>query len=439
MKRLFATILVLACCRPATEAITLEALLQRTVENNPEILKAKCGLEKAAGQRLVFRSVGLPEVGIGVAGGVQGGQRAGEKQNQLFGFGYGGIRQPFFNAVVPPSWRRGDVELLIAQQQLNVATVEQLHTARVAFYTAIYNRGLTQLRDEQRGRLQENVGTQESRYQSGLADRGAFVAAEVQTRELQPRIAAAQRAYEGALLKLSEAIGEDSSAKSEPEGELSYANVDVDLDQSSDAALKNRPDLQLARLMVRAAAEDQRIIEAAYYPAINAVISGEYIPVSGVRREQSEGSPRRSDDIISSEARTGGAYTWRVIDNGKVFGAAAKQRAIRESNELMLRKMERDAPRDLSRIRNDLEALATKHRALLDASAAAQENAQLVQQNLTAGVSSQLEFRLAQNDLLEVRTGLLSIAYKQHVDLAEWDRATGRYLQFLDEAGQNVQ
>jgi outer membrane protein TolC len=158
-----------------------------------------------------------------------------------------------------------------------------------------------------------------------------------------------------------------------------------------------------------------------------------------VRREQSEGSPRRSDDIISSEARTGGAYTWRVIDNGKVFGAAAKQRAIRESNELMLRKMERDAPRDLSRIRNDLEALATKHRALLDASAAAQENAQLVQQNLTAGVSSQLEFRLAQNDLLEVRTGLLSIAYKQHVDLAEWDRATGRYLQFLDEAGQNVQ
>jgi outer membrane protein TolC len=441
MKRLVFVFLA-TCCAGASDAITLDALLKSTIESNPEIQKAKCDLEKASGRRLIFHSVALPDANVGVVGGLQGGHRAGEKRVQPFGFGYGGFTQPFFNAAVPASWRRGDVEVLIAQQQLNVAVTQQLHGARMAFYTAVYNRDVKALREEQRQRLQENVGSQKSRYESGLADRGAFVSAEVQTRELDPRIDAAQRAYEGALLKLSEAMGRDFGQYATlpaPEGELHYEGVDVDLAQASAAALERRPDLKLARLLVRAANEDQRIIEAAYYPQITATVSGEYIPVSGVRREQSSGSPRRSDDIISSEVRSGGAYTWRVIDNGKVGGAVTKQRAAREINELLLQKMERDVPRDLARIQNDLDAVAVKQKALRDASSAAEQNAATLQQNLAGGVASQLEFRLAQNDSLEVKTALLSLAYQQHVDLAEWDRATGKYLRFVDENAQNVQ
>ncbi len=433
--------LALFCSGSALSASTLDALMQKTVENNPEILKAKANLEAAAGRRLVFHSVALPDASIGGLGGLQGGHRVGQKPVQLFGFGHGEFTQPFFNMAVPAAWRRGDVEVLIAEQQLNVAVTQQLQTARVAFYTAIYNREVKSLRETQRRRLAQNAESQKSRHESGLTDRAGFVAAEVQMRELDPRIDAAQRAYEGAILKLSEAIGKDFGQYATlpaPEGDLRYADVDVDLARAAEMARQNRPDLKLARLLVRAAKEDQRIIEAAYYPAVNATISGEYIPVSGVRRTQSEGSPRRSDDIISSEVRAGGAYTWRVVDNGKVGGAVARQRAAREINELLLQKMERDVTRDLARIQNDLDAVAVKQKALLTASSAAEQNAAAMQENFAGGVASQLENRLAQNDLLEVRTGLLSLAYKQHVDLAEWDRATGKYLQFLDESGRNM-
>jgi len=241
---------------------------------------------------------------------------------------------------------------------------------------------------------------------------------------------------------LCQAMGDELGAGArlpQPEGELDYAAVKVDLAEASASAIKHRPDLELARLLVQAAGEDQRILEAAYYPEIHITVSGEYIPVSGVRRTQGgEGSPRRSDDIISSEIRSGGAYTWRVIDNGKVGGAVARQAAVRETNELLLRKMERDLPRDLSRLENDLESLATKQKALVPAKRLAEENATTLEQNVKAGVASQLEFRLAQNDLLDVKTGLLSVAYKQHIDLAEWDRTTGKYLRFLDETTPSV-
>jgi outer membrane protein TolC len=443
MKRLRCALfgLLAAYFTSASDAITLETSLQRTLENNPEIQKAKCNLEGAAGRRLVFHAIALPDAKIGVLGGVEGGQRAGQKAVQGFGFGYGGFIQPFFNMAVPASWRRGDTEVLIAQQQLQVAVVEQLHRARLAFYTAIYNRDLQGLRTEQRTRLEENAGSQKDRYQSGLVDRGAVVSAEVQMSELGSPIETARRAYEGAVLQLCQAMGDKlgpGARLPQPEGELSYRAVKFDLAEASASAIKHRPDLELARLLVQAAGEDQRILEAAYYPEIHITVSGEYIPVSDVRRTQSEGSPRRSDDIISSEIRSGGAYTWRVIDNGKVGGAVAREGAVREMNELLLRKMERDLPRDLSRLENDLESLATKQKALVPAQQLAEENAATLEQNVKAGVASQLEFRLAQNDLLDVKTGLLIVAYRQHVVLAEWDRTTGKYLRFLDETTRSV-
>jgi len=420
--------------------LTLDKAIQATLDKNPVVQNARAEVERAAGQRLILRAVGLPDGVVGVAGGNQGGHRAGEDSNQPFGFAYGALVQPLFDARIPASYRRGNVELLIAEQRLNIAVAEQLHATRLAFYGALYNRSLAGLRNEQKGRLDQNASAIQDRYAAGLADRGALASAQIQTRELDPRVGVAQRGYDGAVLKLAETMGDsldDKAELPEPRGQLTLARVDVDLDRETKRALAQRSDLQLARLLVKAADEDQRIIAAGYYPTLDATLGGEFIPVSGIRR-QSEGSPRRSDDIISSEVRFGATYTWRVVDNGKVYGAVKRQRQVRESNELELRKLEADVPRSLKRIRNDLEAIATKHKELLTATAAAQQNATIMRENLAGGITSPLETRLIENSLLETKSALASLAFQQKVALAEWDRATGRYLQFSDDSTQNV-
>jgi outer membrane protein TolC len=440
--RLLATLIfaLLGVIPRAGHAVTLQEVLKRTAEKNPAIQNAKLDLERAYGQRLVLRAIGLPDAVIGAAGGDQGGHRAGERSNQPFGFGYGGISQALFNAAIPATRRRGDIEVLIAKQRLNMAMIEQLHGARVAYYTGAYNRALKRLSEEQRQHLQGVTDSQNARYQAGLVQRSAFIGAEMQTRELDPRIEAADRAYQGAALQLAEVMGDDLTGRyplPQLDSELTYQPVDFDVATTAAAATKNRADLVLARLLLRASKEDERIMEAAYYPAINGTISGEYIPVSGVRR-QSEGSPRRSDDIISSEIREGVAYTWRVVDNGKVYGAVAQRRAAREINELLLRRMESDIPRDLTRIRNNLQAIAKNHASLSQATNAAAQSALTTNENLSTGVSSQLEARLAENASLEVKTELLNLAYQQSLARAELDRVTGRYLQFSDDRPQNM-
>ena len=434
--RFFITILMACLAHPA-DAVTLETVLQTTLEKNPAIQEAKSGLEQATGQRLVFRAIVWPRVELGVPAGVQGGHRSGEGGVKGFALGRGSLTQTLFNMDVPPSLRRGDIEVLIAQQQLNVAVVDQLHAARLAFYTALYNRSLESIRNEQRRRLQENVSTQKTRYEAGLADRSAFTSASVQASELDPQIESARRAYLGAQLQLAEAMAIDPAKSSlpEPEGKLQFVSLRVDLDSETAAALQRRADLKLARLFVRAANEDQRIIAADYYPGVTGRISGEYIPVTGIHRE---GSTSRTQDFISSEIREGAAYTWRVVDNGKVGGAVLRARSAREINELTCHKLEANIPRDLSHIANYLKTTEVRERSLATASGAAEESAQVVQQNLANGLSSPLEYRTTQNAFLETRSGLLDAIYQHNLAVAEWDRATGRYFHFSDDIAQNV-
>ncbi|HWY41587.1 MAG TPA: TolC family protein [Chthoniobacterales bacterium] len=428
-------ILVIAsmCLARTAPAITLDETLKATLDNNPAIQQAKLKLEAAAGRRLVFRSVIWPNLKMNVPAGIQGGDRAGSTSTKLFGFVRGALTQPLIDVSIPPSLRRGDIEVLIAEQQLNLAVEEQLHTARVAFYSALYQRQLRSLRDKQRLRLDENVASQSDRYRAGLVDRSAFTTATVEARGLDPMVEDAQRAYSAAQLQLGQAMAIDLKSEAplpEPEGELTFATVDIDLNKEMNTALEQRTDIKLARLLVRAANEDERIIAAGYYPSATGSFSGDYIPVTGIHRE---GSTSRNQDFVGSEIREGAAYTWQVIDNGKVGGAVLKARTAKEINEIELKKLETNVGQELSRIRNQLNGIAERHNALISGASNAEQAALAVQQNLGSGLASQLEYRVAESSFLKTQSGLLEASYLQNVSLADWDRATGRYFQFSED------
>jgi len=184
---IFVLILIASFAYP-TSAVTLQEVLRTTLERNPAILEAKAGLEQAGGQRLVFRSIVWPDFDVLVPAGVQYGHRAGESGVKGFAVGRGNLEQTLFNMAVPHSLRRGDIEVLIAQQQLNVAVVEQLHAVRLAFYAALYNRSLESIGDEQQQKLEENVASQKNRFEAGLADRSAFTSATIQVGRRAPRL-----------------------------------------------------------------------------------------------------------------------------------------------------------------------------------------------------------------------------------------------------------
>jgi len=421
-------------------ALTLETALQKTLENSPTIRQAKASVEAATGHRLILRSVSFPNAGVAGTAGIVGGKLRETSSTQPYGFVLGALYQPLFDAAIPASGRLGDVQILIAEQQLNLTVIEELHKTRIAFYTALFNRSLVSLRETQRQRLEENITTQQARLEAGTTNRAALVDAQLQARELDPQIESAKGALDGALLDLGLAMGANLNAKNNlpaPEGELQLVPTHFVLENETRVALQRRADLKLARLLVRAASEERRIVQAQYFPSIRAIAIGEYIPVSGIRREGAD-SPQRSEDFISSEISAGAGYNWRVVDNGKVGGAVLRQKEAREINDKMLEQLEANVPRELARIQSNLLSIEKRHDSLMKAAEVAEENVRVVHENMAQGLASQLEFRDAENSSLVTRSGILTAAYEQNLARAEWDRATGRYFQFSDDTTANL-
>jgi len=89
---IFVLILIASFAYP-TSAVTLRDVLRTTLERNPAILEAKAGLEQAAGQRLVFRSIVWPDFDLNVPAGVQYGHRAGESGVKGFAVGRGNLNR----------------------------------------------------------------------------------------------------------------------------------------------------------------------------------------------------------------------------------------------------------------------------------------------------------------------------------------------------------
>jgi len=77
--------------------------------------------------------------------------------------------------------------------------------------------------------------------------------------------------------------------------------------------------------------------------------------------------------------------------------------------------------------------IEARHQSFAAGTETAEQTAVAVQQNLGSGLASALEYRLAEGNHLKTESGLLEASYLQNVELAEWDRATGRYFQFAED------
>jgi outer membrane protein TolC len=95
--------------------------------------------------------------------------------------------------------------------------------------------------------------------------------------------------------------------------------------------------------------------------------------------------------------------------------------------------LESNVSRELSRIANNVQAIAARERSLASASTAAEESARTVRENVATGLISPLEYRVSQTAFLKTKSGLLEAVYQHNVAAAEWDRAAGRYFQFSYE------
>jgi outer membrane protein TolC len=429
-------IAVALCCVAAARAggaeLTLHDCYQRVLANNPEIQRHRLELERAAGTKLVFVSRALPRLGAEARGGWREGTQY--DPDGPFSVITARFAQPLFDAAVPASARRGTVEIVLAQQTLNVTLTEQLHETRLTFLRALKLRDLIRLHEQIGERLQANIQRQQQRLEAGTGTRAAVLQAQVQALDLQPAVAGLRLEQERALLRLAELLGQPirgGTSLPVPAGELQQQPATVQLADEVNRALRRRPDLRLLRALGDAVAEDRRIARAGFFPFVTLTASGMLIPENELLSREPELVAGR--DPRASEYRAGVALSWRVVDSGEVAGRLRRLQAARQTHQITLRALQENIPRQIARAVHALETADARLAGLRKNLEQAGENLRLVEVGIALGEATQLDFLAAQRNLLAVRAGIVEALFEHEAARAELDLATGRYLDFVEE------
>ncbi|MGO9245629.1 MAG: TolC family protein [Verrucomicrobiia bacterium] len=462
---LFGWLLVLGAVPPAvaqleqraqTYDLTLDDCLAATFRQYPEIQRLRVDVERAIGTKTIFRSRALPQLSTQVAIGLRGGNLYNSGQSKTNAI-TGGVTtnnataiyptpfstlaaefsQPLIDVGIPPALRRGRLEVVIAQQNLNREVTDRLHEARTTFLRALYRRDLIALHEDIDQQLQANVQTEQQRLDVGTGSEAALKSAKIQELNLQLELSNLRGDYFAMVTRITELCGlnlsEDTKGSRQlwlprPVGDLQYAPVTVDLPRESAYALENRADLKLLRALVDATAADRQSVQAGYFPFVSLVGSALLIPQDYLLTRQTQIVVGQQTE--STEGRAGVAMSWQVIDNGQVTGASRRIEATRQIYEVTLHKLEQNVPRELATVEGSLQNADARHAALAKSAAEAEENLKLIETRIALGQATQLDFLNAQSNLLSVRAGLADTMYSHEVARAELDRVTGRYLQF---------
>ena len=422
-----------------TYDLTLEDCLAWTFRQNPDIQRLRADVERAAGAKLVYRSRALPNL----AGQVSGGLRAGPLYSPSGPFGIltAQFSQPLIDVAVPPTLRRGQLEVIIAQQNLNREVTDRLHAARVTFLQALYFRDLAALYEEIDERLQTNVVSEQQRLDVGTGNEAAVKSATIQELNLALELSNLRGQYFAAVTRITELCGRDprEAAKDavrlrlpKAVGELRYEPMTVDLPQASAYALEHRADVKLLKALVDATAADRQTVRAGYFPLVSLTASGLFIPNNYLLSKQTQ--IVAGQETRTTEYRAGVAVSWRVIDNGQVTGASRRLEATRQAYEVALNQLRQSVPRELAVIQGALQNADGRRDALLKSAAEAEENLKLIEAQVALGQATQFDFLKAQGNLLSVRAGLVDATYSHEIACAELDRATGRYLEYHTES-----
>ncbi|ADE57339.1 MULTISPECIES: TolC family protein [Aminobacterium] len=372
--------------------LTLEKALSVAKEQNLDILSAQQELVRAKGKLTEARAGGLPSLNLG-AGYTRREKPdlAGNDEENIFGAALT-LTQPLYQG---GKIRAGKQQASIEIQQAEYYYVEIAEQVALN----VYNRFYAVLLEKENVKTAEDAFAFAEKYLDevkkkhvlGLATGLEITRAEKQQAESRTALIRARNNLEVAKINLLELLNVKLDTSYTIEGNLSYAPVAGQPEESLKKALAYRPDYQRAKLQVDVQDQQIRIAQSGLKPS--ASVSGSY----------------RYDDPEQAYYESGDTWQVRltvdipVMDSGLTHGRIVQQKALREQTMRNVEKKEESIRSEVSSVYLDLKTAAqVLEEAKLNLKLA-EETLRLAEVGYREGVGIQLDVLDARASLTQAR------------------------------------
>lgn len=212
-----------------------------------------------------------------------------------------------------------------SQSQLSRAELELVLEIQTTFLDLLAARENVRVAEDSLTRLNSHLDVSRSFYDVGLVPRLHVLEARVDVSEAEQDLISAQNRVDTLESRLNMLLGLPRNMEVKYEGRLEFVPFTLDLDESRDRALQNRPDIFIADKSIQIALKDERITASDMYPHVGASFDifrrGDDPTVSGSAMQD------------RSEWRAGVQMQWTLFEWGRTY--YAREQARQETRQLV--------------------------------------------------------------------------------------------------------
>jgi outer membrane protein TolC len=312
-------------------------------------------------------------------------------------------------------YRSAKFGYMSSQEQARQTTNETVLNVKRGYYNYLLAKELVGVTQEALDLAEKTLQNVKNMFDVGMASRLDLLRAEVRTANLKPPVIQARNNVAVAELSLKTLLGLDVAQPVEIVGEMTYAPVDIDLDQSIAKALQNRPELSQLRYQKDIAGEMIKLAKADYLPTL--AFSGSYTTWA--------------DKFLFTKNNWTDFYSFNLVLTFPIFNGLQTSAKVAES-QAMIREVEFTEKGLVNNIKFEVQAayltLNNAREALLSQEKnidAAQESVRVADLNYTEGLITITDLGAAQVALSEARIAYLRAIYEYDVSLAQLEKAVG--------------
>lgn len=312
-------------------------------------------------------------------------------------------------------YRSAKYNLKSTQESVRQSEHITVFNTKAAFYGCLLAQEFVRVAEEAVKDAEDLHKNVRSQYEVGLASQFDLLRSEVRVVNLKPQLIQAKNNFEVMKLNLKTLLGMDISIPIEIQGNLSYAPIEPDMENSVGLAIQNRPEILQLEYQKKIAEEMWKMARAERLPTLS--ISGSF------------------NFWADRLALTGDAWQdyYNInlvltlpIFNG--FGPAARQAqaksAVREIDltlKGLIDGVEFEVSQAILKIEEAKESLLSQEKNVEQA----EESLRIANLNYTEGMITVLDVSAAQTALTQARVNYSQAVFNFFVAVAEFEKSLG--------------
>jgi outer membrane protein len=413
-----------ASAQTAPVTMTLDEVVQRTVQNSPQIVQAQGAVQTAGSAERTAFGAYLPSLSFSSGASLA----SSERFDPNLGTTVSGSSDSYSagmssNIDLFTGGRRG-AESARARAQTDLseyALTEQRYavtrTAKAAFFDVLRGSDLIRSAEARLARAEEGLGAAQLRNRAGSGTRSDELRAQLEVANSRQALLQAQNQKRTAMYALGRLVAVDGPVEAAAaDTTFTVRPLSLSAEQVIELVLSQSPAVATARANELTAGYGVRVARAQYLPSLSG--SGSY--------NWSNTDPSFSD--------VRGSWSTRLSLSFPIFNRFAREESMERAQvqarvaQYQLQDAQRAARANAERLLGSLETARLQIELAQEALTVATEDLRVQQERYRLGVATILEQVTSQENLVRAEIDLISARYDYQLALAELEALLGREL-----------